>query len=159
VNESKLQQELKQNRPFDSTATEAVISIHRTADRIRVRVNDLLRSFQLTTQQYNVLRILRGAGETGLPTLEIRQRMVESNPGITRLLDRLVTKGLVDRQRCPTDRRQVLCWATPKALELLTRLDRPVTEINQQMMAALDEKQQQQLIRWLDLVRSTVGTL
>ncbi|MBZ0111982.1 MAG: MarR family transcriptional regulator [Thermoanaerobaculia bacterium] len=159
MNKSKLQQELKQNHPFDSAATEAVISIHRTADRIRARLNALLRSFQLTTQQYNVLRILRGAGETGLPTLEIRQRMIESNPGITRLLDRLVTKGLVHRQRCPTDRRQVLCWATPEALELLARLDQPVVEINRQMMAVLDEDQQQQLIQLLDLVRSTVGTV
>ncbi len=154
---SQLQQELKQNRPFDSSATEALISITRTADQLRRRMTGILEPFGLTQQQYNVLRILRGAGPEGLPTLEIRQRMVESNPGITRLLDRLIAKGWVERQRCPEDRRQVLCWATDSGLEILRQLDGPVATSNRHLMSVLDEAEQKQLIERLDRLRRAIA--
>ena len=152
---SKLQLELKQNRPFASMATEALISISRTADYLKGELLDQFKPFDITHQQYNVLRILRGAGASGLPTLEIRTRMVEANPGITRLIDRLAAKELVSRQRCPGDRRQVLCFATTKALELLEQLDQPVEQANQQLMSTLDLSQQQKLISLLDQLRTT----
>src|SRR5215216_1776403 len=77
----------------------------------------------ITGQQYNVLRILRGVHPDPLPVLEIAERMIEETPGITGLLDRLESKGLVRRQRCTADRRQVHCYVTAGGLALLTALD------------------------------------
>src|SRR5438128_7791686 len=115
----RVQEEIRQRRPFPSVAQEAVVALMRTADLVRRHATALLEPHGLTLQQYNVLRILRGAGADGLPTLEIADRMIEQTPGITRLLDRLEAKELVRRQRCPKDRRQHLCWITPKALAIL----------------------------------------
>src|SRR5215470_7514740 len=97
----------------------------RTADLVRRHATALIEPQGITLQQYNVLRILRGAGADGLPTLEVADRMIEQTPGVTRLLDRLEAKQLVRRQRCPKDRRQHLCWITPKGLALLRKLDAP----------------------------------
>ena len=107
-----LQREIRQRRPFPSAGQECVVSVMRTADLLRRRGAAFLEPFGITVQQFNVLRILRGGGPNGLPTLEVGARMVEETPGITRLLDRLESKGLVRRQRCPKDRRQHLCWIT-----------------------------------------------
>ncbi len=118
--------EIKQTRPFASPADEAVVTLLRTADKLRAALSAVVEPHGITLQQYNVLRILRGAGDAGLPTLEIAARMIEHNPGITRLLDRLEAKKLVRRERCPHDRRQVLCYATPLALRTLRETDGPV---------------------------------
>ncbi len=101
---SRLQEEIKQTKPFRSVSQEAMIGLFRTTDMLRRRASTLLDPEGITPQQYNVLRILRGAGTEGLPTLEIASRMIEQAPGITRLLDRLETKRLVSRERCPEDR-------------------------------------------------------
>src|SRR5436853_5453131 len=82
-----IRSEIKQRRPFPSPHQEAVVALMRTADRARRLVGDVVEPLGITPQQYNVLRILRGAGDAGLPTLEIAQRMIEQTPGITRLLD------------------------------------------------------------------------
>jgi DNA-binding MarR family transcriptional regulator len=105
-------------------------------------------------QQYNVLRILRGAGSAGLPTLEVSDRMIEQAPGITRLFDRLESKGLVLRQRCPADRRQVLCWLTAAGTELVERLDGPMNAADAGAVAALTPAELEQLIRLLDTLRA-----
>src|SRR3954469_12277006 len=120
---SALQRELRQRRPFQSPAHEAVVGLLRTADLIRRHAAALVEPHGVTVQQFNVLRILRGAGTDGLPTLEVAERMIEQTPGVTRLLDRLEAKELVRRQRCPKDRRQHLCWITEKGLSLLEKLD------------------------------------
>ncbi|HXH40516.1 MAG TPA: MarR family transcriptional regulator, partial [Thermoanaerobaculia bacterium] len=112
--------ELKQTKPFPSKAQEAAVALLRTADVLRRIIGAVVEPKGITTQQYNVLRILRGAGERGLPTLEIADRMIETTPGITRLVDRLETKKFVVRERCLTDRRQVFCRITPSGLSLLT---------------------------------------
>src|SRR5262245_1756339 len=92
---SRLQHELRQRKPFQSTAHAAVVGLMRTADLIRRQMSEVVERQGLTLQQFNVLRILRGGGEGGVPTLEVADRMVEQTPGITRLLDRLEAKGLV----------------------------------------------------------------
>jgi hypothetical protein len=102
---SRLQQELKQNRPFRSIYQEAALSVMKTADAIRRDLGRKLEPSDITVQQYNVLRILRGAGAQGLPTLAIGDRLIEETPGMTRLLDRLEAKALVRRVRCEQDRR------------------------------------------------------
>jgi DNA-binding MarR family transcriptional regulator len=149
---SRVQQEIKQRRPFPSPAQEAVVGLFRTADRLRRRVARVLEPEGVTPQQYNVLRILRGAGAEGLPTLEIAERMIEQTPGITRLLDRLERKRLVSRERCPADRRQVTCRITPGGLALLGRLDGPVDEADRRLLG-LKPAELQKLIGLLDRVR------
>ena len=109
----------------------------------------------ITLQQYNVLRILRGAGDEGLPTLEIAHRMIEQSPGITRLMDRLEAKGLVRRQRSATDRRQVRCWITPTGLALLEQLDASVNQADEALLGALASDEVDRLILLLDAVRAT----
>ena len=120
---SALQTELRQRKPFLSPAHEAVVGLMRTADLIRRHATAMVEPHGITPQQFNVLRILRGAADTGLPTLEVAERMIEQTPGVTRLLDRLEGKELVRRQRCPKDRRQHLCWITAKGLALLENID------------------------------------
>jgi DNA-binding MarR family transcriptional regulator len=152
--ESPLQRELRQTRPFRSRAHEATVALMRTADVLSQAFGKVVDPTGLTAQQYNVLRILRGAGEAGLPTLEIAERMIERAPGITRLLDRLEQKELVRRERCPGDRRQVLCWPTASALALLAKLDPEIDELETRSLAALPQSDQQRLIDFLDLVRA-----
>lgn len=150
---TQLQRELRQNKPFRSPAHEAVVALFRTADLIRRQMSLVVEPHGITLQQFNVLRILRGAGDDGVPTLEIAERMVEQTPGVTRLLDRLEAKGLVARKRCPSDRRQVLCRISAAGLELLAALDAPVHAANERAVEALDERARRQLIKLLDRVR------
>ena len=151
---SRLQQELKQRKPFQSTAQEALLGLMRTTDLVRRQAAAAIEPHGITLQQFNVLRILRGGGTDGVPTLEIADRMVERTPGITRLLDRLEAKGFVKRQRCQKDRRQHLCWITPKSAALLEKLDAPMLEFGEQLMKGLNQEQRMTLIRLLDALRS-----
>ena len=149
-----IRDEIKQTRPFASPAAEAVVTLLRTADHVRAVLSEVVAPRGITLQQYNVLRILRGAGADGLPTLEIAQRMIESSPGITRLLDRLEAKSLVARRRCPTDRRQVLCYASEAALALLASVEKPLAEGTARLLLPLGARRTSELIRLLDAVRS-----
>lgn len=152
--DSHVQREIRQSRPFRSKAHEASVALLRTADLLRQSLGQAIAPSGLTFQQYNVLRILRGAGDSGLPTLEISERMVERAPGITRLLDRLEEKALVRRERCLADRRQVLCWPTAAALTLLGALDPIVDECDSRTMSALNAEEQERLVTALDAVRA-----
>lgn len=108
--------------------------------------------FDITGQQYNVLRILRGAEPDGLPTLTIAERMIERTPGITRMIDRLEAKGLVGRELRPDDRRYVYCRITDKGLSLLDLLDEPVDETND-LFDGLNGAELEQMTALLDKVR------
>ena len=126
-----MQSELKQLKPFGSLSEEAFVAALKTADMLVRMLDRHLADHGLSHQQYNVLRILRGAGAEGIPTLAIAERLIECAPGMTRLLDRLEEKEMVRRERCRVDRRQVLCHLTPKGEELLDRLEpviRPLVE-------------------------------
>ena len=151
---SRIQLEIKQSRPFKSRSQEAAIALMRTADLVRRSVGGIVEPFDLTPQQYNVLRILRGAGEKGLPTLEIAERMIEETPGITRLIDRLETKHLVSRERCKTDRRRVWCRITGDGLGLLDQLDKPIRDADGWALASLTASEIVQLIGLLDKARN-----
>lgn len=107
---------------------EFVTAVLRAADALRRHFTSLIEDEGLTLAQFNVLRILRRAGAQGLPTLTIRDRMVERAPAITRLVDRLAARGWVDRQRDPDDRRVVHCRITEDGLAVLERLD-PVIDV------------------------------
>jgi DNA-binding MarR family transcriptional regulator len=122
----RLRRELKQTRGFSSLAEEVMLNLQRTADWLSRSTAELLKPHGVSATQYNVLRILRGAGPGGLPSSEIGGRMITRDPDITRLLDRLERSGLVRRRRERRDRRVVTAHITPQGLELLAGLDRPV---------------------------------
>jgi DNA-binding MarR family transcriptional regulator len=151
---SRIQQEIKQSRPFPSRSQEAAVALMRTADLVRRAVALIVEPHGITIQQYNVLRILRGAGDKGLPTLEIAERMIEQTPGITRLIDRLEAKHVVSRERCPTDRRQVFCRITRSGLMLLAKLDPRLREADDWALASLTVRELAGLVRLLDKARN-----
>jgi len=147
-------EEIKQSKPFRTRSQEAYLALLRTADDSRRYISQVLEPAGVTLQQYNVLRILRGAGEGGLPTLTVGERMVERTPGVTRLVDRMVRKGWVTRSRCTEDRRRVWCQITPSGLELLAQLDRPVQGVDDSFREVLDEPEIVELISYLDRIRA-----
>jgi DNA-binding MarR family transcriptional regulator len=149
-----IRDEILQTRPFESPAEEAVVTLVATADRVREGLSQVVERSGITLQQYNVLRILRGAGASGLPTLDIAARMIDKSPGITRLVDRLEARRLVRRVRCPQDRRQVLCYATAEAVRLLADLDAPMAEGAGRFLAPLDRTRSLELIGLLDAIRA-----
>ena len=151
---SALRDELKQSRPFTSAAHEAFVSILRTAALVQRHIAQVVEVSGVTIQQYNVLRILRGAGDAGLPTLAIRDRMIEEAAGITRLLDKLETASLVVRERSTPDRRQVLCHITPVGVRLLASLDTPVENAIESALSMLDDQEQRSLTDLLGAVRA-----
>ena len=148
-----LREEIRQTRPFGSLAQEATLGLFRTADLLRKRVAEVIEPSGVTQQQYNVLRILRGAGREGLPTLAIADRMIERAPGITRLIDRLVKKGLVQRERLAGDRRCVQCRITEEGAVLLASLDGTVDDVDEQLLGMLSYADQARLIELLDQIR------
>jgi DNA-binding MarR family transcriptional regulator len=120
---------MKQKKPLRLPGQVAAITIFRTADVVRHAIERSLSAFGLSHEQYNVLRILRGTGESGLPTLEISSRMLSRSPNITRLLDRLIAKKLARRSRSKEDRRVVIVSITPQGMKLLAHLDRVVDKV------------------------------
>jgi len=150
---SKLQKEIKQNKPFRSRRQEAVLAIVRTADVLKRRWR-VAEEFGVTGQQYNVLRILRGAQPEPLPTMEIASRMIENTPGITGLLDRLEEKGLVQRARDADDRRCSRCSITAKGMKLLAEMDEPINQSEEAALSILDGKDVDRLIDILEQVRA-----
>lgn len=148
-----LQAELKQRKPFRSSAQELSVGLLRTADVLRRVLTEQVRAGGITLQQYNVLRILRGAGGAGLPTLEISDRMIERAPGVTRLLDRLEKKGFAERRRSSPDRRQILCFITEGGLRLLAKLDGPVTSAEETFAQSLGKTTVRRVNRALETLR------
>ncbi len=132
---------------------DTVLALMRTADVVRRQMTALVEPHVITLQQFNVLRILRGAGADGVPTLEVASWMVEQTPGITRLMDRLEAKELIRRQRCPKDRRQHLCWIAPKGLALLQKIDAVETSAHERAMKGLRSKDRAMFVRLLDGIR------
>lgn len=149
-----IDQELKMKKPFRSTSVEGAIGLMRTADVITRFFESVVEPGGLTLQQYNVLRILRGAGSEGLPTLEVAERMVQRAPGITRMLDRLMAKGLVERERSSRDRRVVYCHITDQGLALLGQLDEAMVSADDAALAMLESQDQVELIGLLDRIRA-----
>jgi DNA-binding MarR family transcriptional regulator len=139
---------------FHSREQQAAIGLLRTADALKRSITKLIEPYGITPQQYNVLRILRGAGPEGLPTLTIGERMIEQTPGVTRLVDRLERKELVTRIPCAKDRRRVFCRITSKGLELLSELDEPVNRWDTQAVSVLAPSDLDSLLSLLDRVRS-----
>ena len=118
-----LLEEIKQTRPFASKEEEVYLNLQRTAEALRWSVVETLKPYELTPSQYNVLRILRGTGAEGVNCSEISERLVTKDSDITRLLDRLVARNLVERERHGKDRRVIIARITEEGLKLLAELD------------------------------------
>lgn len=149
-----LQGEIKQTRPFHSLEQEAMLSIERTAAVFLHRAAETFKPFGITQTQYNVLRILRGAGAGGLCRNEIRDRLVSQVPDVTRLLDRMEEAGLIVRERDTVDRRMVTTRITRPGLLLLEKLDEPVALAHHRDLGHLTGEQLTSLIDLLALARS-----
>jgi DNA-binding MarR family transcriptional regulator len=146
-------EELKQTRPFASRAQEATVALLRTTDMVRRKLSKVVEAEGITLQQYNVLRILRGAQGDPLCALEIRDRLIEETPGVSRLIERLVSKALVRRDRSSDDRRMLECFITGKGLDLLARLDARVDQADADVLRGLSSEQLETLTELLAEIR------
>ena len=153
---SRLQAEIQQTKPFGSLEQEALLSIERTAAVLAHSMAEALKPYGVTPTQYNVLRILRGAGKAGLCRHEVRDRLVSLVPDVTRLLDRLEDMKLVVRARESEDRRLVTTHITSEGLRLLTRLEGPVAEIHRRQLGHMDDRSLRTLIDLLAVARERV---
>lgn len=152
---ARLQDEIKQTRPFASLEQEAFLSLGRTWAILDHALAEALKPHGITPTQYNVLRILRGAGEAGLCRGEVMERMIARVPDATRLLDRLEAAGLIARVRSAEDRRFVTTHITEAGLRLLTELDDVVLACHRRHFEALDDAALRGLIEMLGLVRES----
>ena len=146
--------EIKQTRPFDSLEQEVYLALARTAAVLGHALAEALRPYGVTPTQYNVLRILRGAGRTGLCRNEVRDRLVAQVPDVTRLLDRLETMGYVERERDEEDRRLVTTRITAAGRELLASLDAPIVDKHRRQLGHMSATQLRTLADLLALARS-----
>lgn len=150
---SRLQKELRQTKPFASLEQEVILNLFRTAEYIASLSAAVLKSAGLTPTQYNVLRILRGAGLEGLTCSDISSRMITKDSDITRLLDRLDKRGLIDRLRPAEDRRTVVARITKDGSKLLADLDRPVHESEVRIIGHLGRQRLEALRDLLEAAR------
>jgi len=135
-----------------SLQEQTYIVLQRSADRLQARFAKWLKTSGLSPTQYNALRILRGAGEQGLPCREIGERMITRDPDITRLVDRLAKRGLVLRSHDKKDRRVVRAAITKAGLEQLKQLDAPLREFLRGLLGHMDDGRLRQLIDLLENV-------
>jgi DNA-binding MarR family transcriptional regulator len=154
---SSLATTLKQNRPFASLEQEVYLSILRTASELSYAVDQFFRPFDITPSQYNVLRILRGAGTGGLCRNEISERMVTATPDMTRLLDRMEKSGWVTRERAVEDRRQVSTHITKSGMELLARLERPTGDFVTPLFAGAKISDLKTVLKVNDQIRTKLS--
>ncbi len=150
----KLRAELKQGKPFSSLAEEALLNLERTADCFRRELQKALKPHGITQTQYNALRILRGAQPNGLTCSELGERLVSSDPDITRLLERLARLGLINRHRATADKRVVVTEIAPAGLALLISLVPILDDHIRRSLAHMDRTAQLRLINLLEDARA-----
>jgi MarR family transcriptional regulator, organic hydroperoxide resistance regulator len=153
---SRLQAELKQTKPFPRRSSEALLSVLRTAALLEHQLNEVLRPYGITELQYNVLRILRGAGPKGLCGREIAERLVSKVPDVSRLLDRMEGMQLLRRERDATDRRHVTARITPGGLRVLDEATPKLEAFERERFGHLDPERLQHIIDGLADIRSAL---
>lgn len=151
-----LRAEIKQAKPFKSLAQEAFLNLMRTAATLEHAFAAGLRPYGVTLTQYNVLRILRGAGPGGLCRNDVRDRLITPVPDATRLLDRLEDAGYVERRREGEDRRFVTARITPAGLRLLERMEAPLAELHERQLGRLSVAELRELSALLERARAAV---
>jgi len=151
----KLKDEIKQGKPFESLQAEVFLNLMRTADVLLRSQEAILKLAGLSATQYNVLRILRGAGEQGLCCREVGERMIARDPDITRLVDRLERRGFLTRNRDSRDRRVITVRITPAGQKVLKDLDGPMTEYNRKLLSHMDKGDLRKLVELLEAARES----
>lgn len=151
--DSKLAREIHQTKPFASLEQEAFLNLGRTFEVLLEKVSGLLKQYQLTSTQYNMLRILRGAGTAGLTCTQATERMLSPDPDVTRLLDRMEGRGLIARERSQQDRRVVMTRITDAGLALAAEIDAPLTELLAKLMGRAGKHRLKELIEILEALR------
>ena len=154
-----LRETIKQVRPFRSVQAESFISLLLTVDGVREIALRPLMGYGLSAEQYNVLRILRGARKVGLPTYKVVERMVSRAPNITRLVNKLVAKNLARRIRSDTDHRVTTLQITPEGLRVLEELDGPMDRSTERAMGGLSQAELGTLLRLLEKLRQPLERL
>jgi DNA-binding MarR family transcriptional regulator len=145
----------KMERRSSSREEQAFLELLRTTDLLSRGLARILKTEDLSSTQYNVLRILRGAPE-GLPCGEIANRMITRDPDVTRLLDRLEKRDLISRTREEKDRRTVLARITPSGLKVLASLDEPIQTAHRKQLGHLGRERLRELTELMGLARSRV---
>jgi MarR family transcriptional regulator, organic hydroperoxide resistance regulator len=154
----RLSNKMKQPRPVAVACQDTpFLDILKTADGIHKRYSEVMEPFGITFQQYNVLKIVRVAGTNGIPTTDIADSMIESSPGLTRLIDCLETKNLVERVRSNQDRRVVTCHVTKAGATLLEKMEASVKKAEGSLMKTMTSEQLTTLKTLLSEVRESFG--
>jgi DNA-binding MarR family transcriptional regulator len=148
-----LAREIRQRKPFEGPEHEAYLNLVRTATALMRREAEVLNAHDLTPAQFNVLRILRGAGTEGRICREIGERMLAYDPDVTKLLDRLEARGLVVRARRTSDRRAIVARITPDGLRTLQAVDKPMLDLVVGLLGHLGEKKLKTLSALLEAAR------
>lgn len=154
-----LKLEIVQESPFSSLEEEALLNIMRTSDCLHRAFQRETREWGITSTQYNVLRILRGAGPQGLTCAAIGSRMITAEPDITRLLSRLKTLRLIRQHRDRNDRRQVWTQISEAGLELLKSMDPVIDRVPRQLLGHMSRAELTEFIRLLELARKGIEAL
>jgi DNA-binding MarR family transcriptional regulator len=161
----KIKDEIKKTHPFRSLEQEVFLNVMKTADVLMTEVTELFKPHGISPTQYNVLRILRGAGAgccegghhdpnaQGVPCREIAERMITHDPDMTRLLDRLEDRGLIVRERARKDRRMIITRITDVGLELLRGLDEPLMALHERQLGHLGKGKLEELLTLLERAR------
>ncbi len=139
---------------FDSREQEAFLNLWRTYDRLRALEDDLFGKFELTPQQYNLLRLLKARTPERVPTLALAERLVSRAPDITRMLDKLEQRGLIVRERLAEDRRTVRVGITPAGQTLLREVATPLRECHRRQLGHLSARDLKRLTRLLRAARA-----
>jgi DNA-binding MarR family transcriptional regulator len=153
----KLLADLKQSKPYRTLEEEVFINIQFTADALMRGLAGVLKQHNISPTQYNVLRILRGAGDKGLSCRDIGARMITRDPDVTRLLDRLEKRELIARSREDKDRRVITVRITTAGMELLAALDEPVENLHLRLLGHVNQKKLEALTNLLDTARDQNG--
>jgi DNA-binding MarR family transcriptional regulator len=153
----RLRAELKQTKPFPRRSAEALLSVLRTAALLEHQIGDVLKPHGITMTQYNVLRILRGAGASGLCGREVGERMVSSVPDVSRLLDRMEEMGLIQRERDQDDRRHVTARITRKGLDLVAQATPQLEAVERARFSHIEGRRLEVVIDALEDVRAAAG--
>jgi DNA-binding MarR family transcriptional regulator len=154
---STLAKEIKKRNPFESPQQEAFLNLMRTSAALAAPFERMFREHGFCGTHFNILRILAGekaAGVDGLPALEVRDRLITPVPDITRLVDKLVDQGLVQRLRTEEDRRVVLLKLTADGRKLVERLSQPLGEMHRQQLAHMSREELSTLTALLEKARS-----
>lgn len=149
----KIAQEISQTKPFTAVEEEIFLNLARTTEFLSQGLAELFRQYNLSLTQYNVLRILRGAGPEGLSCTDAARRMITHDPDITRLFDRLEARELIARTRSKTDRRVVVAVITASGLELLGQIDQPLLDLHGEQFGSLSLDEKARLIDFLERLR------